>query len=431
MIGKLFALLRGRLDSSIRANVMNTGLTYGSVLIKMCVSIFTAPIFARHLSPYDFSVVGYFASFDIIIHPLIHGSFNSYYAVTFATSTEEQRKINLFNILSFLIVSNIVMMAIAYQAFNIYFHIAHVSFPIWPFMMFTMVSSYFDLFTQFLQVHQRMERQFFRFFLLNTAVTLLYIAMQLLMVVRLERGAYGRLGAQMWASIILGMLTLFILVRKHMVFKFDFSIIKKAWKFAYPLIGGNLLATPFNSYDRILLERLHNVGQFSLYNIGLGHSDYVFGFGRSLYTAFEPDILKNVTLKRKKQLYTNLITMIVMLTIPSVLYAIFARPVASFLTSGRYTDSAYYGQLGNIASYLRSLQIILTTVLMGKMRTQLLFTMNLVGFIACAILYNMMISQWGFTGGVLAKAAVPLCMMIFVIVYVKYPKIMAKRRLAG
>ncbi len=405
-----------KVRNRLGTNFKNTLLSYAATILHMAIAIFTSPIFARNLSAEDFSVVGYYNSLGLFLYPILHLAFNHYYAVTFHRSTDEQRKRTLFTLVSFLTFFNVFFLTACYFIFKLYFKFAAVSFAFTPYIFLMLIQLYFYIWFLFLQIYYRMSRKFWGYFLITSAYHACSIGAALVMVVMYKMGATGRLGGVMVGNAIVSITSL-IIMKNKMDFKFDWQILKDGLKFGGPLIVSFLVIIPYKALDSIMLEKLHDVKQFSLYVIGKNHAMYIYNFGTSIYQAFETELFRNIHLKARKQMYINIGIMTILILAPTVIYLILAKPIAAFLTSGRYTDAYHYGRIHAIGYFFLNLSVFITTVVMGKLENKMYLYINLTGAIASVVLFYVMIHYFEFTGAAITRSLVPIIMIGYVVIH--------------
>ncbi len=418
-----------KVKKRLRDNFKNTLLSYSAVIIQIAIGIFTAPIFAQNLSPTDYSIVSYYNSLVLFLYPVLHLSFGNYYSVMFHKKSEEERKRLLFNLVVFLSVFDIVLLVISYYIFVLYFNVAHVSFDLTPYIFIVLAQIYFFVWFVFQQTHYRMKREFLKYFLITTLKNVSSIGSALVLVALYKMGATGRLLGGTIGTFLAGVVSISLL-RSKMQPTFDFQIIKDALKFCGPLILSGLVIIPFRALDGILLEKKHDVDSFSLYSIGKNHANYIYVFGTSIYQAFETELFLNIHNKARKQMYINMFIMSVLLLAPTALYIIFAKPIANYLTSGRYVDAYYYGRIHAIGFFFVNVSVFIRTVVMGKQKSSMYFFINLTGALASIVLYNIMITFFGFTGAAITRSLVPITMIMFVVIYymIKWKKAKSKSK---
>lgn len=104
-------------------------------------------------------------------------------------------------------------------------------------------------------------------------------------------GAEGRMLGQTLSILFLGILAIYIFIKKRSYkvnFNIDFSAVKKALKFCMPLILGSYLYYPVNNIDKIFLERIGDIQEFGYYNLGSSIAGHFGTFFITPYMAFEP-----------------------------------------------------------------------------------------------------------------------------------------------
>ncbi len=323
-------------------NLRNSIYFFLPSILQLALNLVTSPIFARNLSYWDFSAIGYFNSIQQFFVPVLNLSMFQFYMKGYHQRTEQENKQVMSSLVLFTSMSGILMLLFGTGILWVYFNLSNVTFPLQPYVSFVFLSSYFNIFTSFIWIKYKMERSGRQFFILRSILILLSIALGLLFVVTFQWGAKGRLGATMAAQALVSIWSLRILLIN---FKINFRLVRSGLKFGYPLILVALLNFPISYIDRILLEKQNDVIQFGLYNIGVRMAGYLFLMGQALFQAFEPDFYKYASDRDIKQLFLSMASVFGFLFLANLVFSLFSKSIISLLTSGIYTDAYQYANL--------------------------------------------------------------------------------------
>jgi len=425
---KANAYLQKILSTDIFSNLQKAALYFGSSLLHLVFSVITSPIFARHLEPNDFAIIGYFGSLGVFFGPLFNLSFASYYIIRYFKQTEEENRKTLFNLIFFLNIIDVLMFGISYGALWAYFYLAKVSFPLYPFGLLTLGALAFEVFRIFLQINYRVRKKAWSFFFLSAGYVILNMAFSLLFVVTYQMGAAGKIAGPLVSKIAMTVICLYI-VRKYIRVTIDFRELKAALKLSLPLLLAAYAYFPLQHVDKLYLERLRDSYEFGFYNIGYTMASYVGLASFALYQAFEPDIYKYVAQKNRRKLFLYFSMIILFMAGMSLMFILFSRHVVDYLTAGRYTRAYQYANINVVGLLLINIFGVFQALLTALQRTRLVLMANLAGGIAALIIYKIFIVHWGFQGANWARVIVAGFMIFVGAFFVKYRNHWILRRL--
>ncbi|RZL61578.1 MAG: hypothetical protein EOO93_13125, partial [Pedobacter sp.] len=196
VIQKLIALKAFSRDNQLWAKLRSTGLYLLVPLINFSVSIFTSPIFARHLSAQEFGYFGYFNSLSTFILCFYGLLFQTYYMSVYFRETDARRKEVLATLTLFNILWNLLFFPISYLGLYLYFQLSHSQIPFYPFALLSLAGGVFGTYKGFIQVNYRLANRPIAFVLLVAGYRVLSTFASIYFVVFANMGLTGRfLGA--------------------------------------------------------------------------------------------------------------------------------------------------------------------------------------------------------------------------------------------
>jgi O-antigen/teichoic acid export membrane protein len=220
----------------------------------------------RFLTPTDYGIV---ATFNILLAVVVvfiglnmHGAINVNY---FKLKKEELKEYigNVFIVLftNFILIFIIVFFLKTYLS-NI------IKFPVKWIPIVTVIALCQSIFAINLGLWQ-VEQKSFPYGVFQISRTILNIALSLIFVVALVWGWQGRLLGVIITSIVYGIISIFVIIkRKYITFSFNKKYIKDALFFGVPLIPHALGGWIMTSIDRIFINSMVGVDATGIYTVG-------------------------------------------------------------------------------------------------------------------------------------------------------------------
>jgi O-antigen/teichoic acid export membrane protein len=400
----------------IRKNVLNSFYYFGGTFVQFLIAIITQPIYSRYLELQDFAIMGYFAAVQAILYPLFSMTLPFYYLAKYwKIENGETPQKNLSFILNFLNISNGLIAIISFVLVSIYFRVFNVSIPLTPFLFIVLAQLFFEKYKSYYLIDCRVQKNGFRFFLINILQIALNTGFSLYFVVLLKSGAAGRMSGVLSGVIITGLIALIVLIREKKYFfslKIDGKKVKPALKYCIPLIIASYAYYPIGNIDRIFLERLGNISEYGYYSIGLTISGFAGTFFLALYQSFEPDLYKFISQKKYKQYTLFTFFYILVLGTLSLIFIIFSESVVSFLTSGRYTHASSYANIFIIGIFFMQIGGVFEQLFTAYGATKLVMWRNILMGIFCVITYYFMIQHYQFQGANISRVITSIFYLI-------------------
>lgn len=268
--------------------------TYTSAsLIPMMLNLIANPFIAKNMSHEDYAITGYFTSFNTLISPIIIFYLVHYYTKSYFNLDEEGKlklKATVFKALIFFS-SGIAVLCFIALAGYMTLSSASRQFPIFPYLLMTVFAIPLTGIYTLEQTDFKMKRDSRSFFLLSTANGVSLVAMNILLVVALKWGAFGRLLSPLVVS---SSIFIYLIVRHREYFRisFDFGYFREILKFCLPLTASAMLGYFFNGYDKTYLESLGDVHEYGIYIVGAQMAGFLTTFSTAISATFQPDMYK-------------------------------------------------------------------------------------------------------------------------------------------
>jgi len=359
------------------------------------IGIAINPLMAKNLSPHDYAILGYFSSFGSIFLPISNFSLISYYLRNYFKISEQRKQIVSDTILIALLCYGFIVLIIAVACFYFYVQWAEVSFPFYPYVLLTLGPIYLNNFVTLYQVNCRVKRKADKYAQIVIFGTILSTFFAILLVVIYKYGAPGRFLALLMSSLIM---SIYCFKQLFVKLQFDFSVIKDAVKFGWPLSLSAVLWYFLTDVDRAMLEKLNDSYTFGFYNVGLQLAAYFGVFYVAIGNTFEPDIYKAIAENNKRRVAKISGLILILNAVPNLVFIVFATTIIRVLTYNRYTDASVFAQILALKNITVAFYYEAITILIGYGFTKSELMIRVIGALMCIIMFKLLISHYGFYG---------------------------------
>jgi O-antigen/teichoic acid export membrane protein len=370
-------------------------------MASMIIGLIINPFLALGLSHTDYAIIGYFASFSLILTPLIGFKFQSYYARNFFLVSEQKREKMLQTLLSLMVTFGLAVFLLFFIGYYFY-HKNYVSeIPFFPFALLSFLPIYFSSFYNIYLLDLRMKNNAKKYAIISCLNSIIAAILSIFLVVIFKYGAKGRLLSLLLVAIVL---CLYSIKAQKFHFEFDKEIVREAFSFCWPLTISGILTFFFMGIDRTFLAELNDVHTFGLYNVGLQISSYLAVFGTVLLNTFDPDLFKYTSLNLHRKVIYLTVFLVVISLIPNLIFILFSKPIISLLTSGRYTDAAHFANILCLKNITSVFAFIMSDVIIGYGYARYELVNRIIGSVLAIIIYKYLIGYWGFYGAAWGQA---------------------------
>lgn len=393
--------------------IKNLTVYFGASLIPMIVSVLTNPIFAYFLSPEDYAIIGYYASFNTLMSPFILFYMLHYYQKMYFTCNDEEREQLKALIFQSLFYFSFFLLIIALIGIFIYtvFISPNEDLPYFPYGILALLPCWFTNFYTFMCVDLKMERAskaYFRMNILNMTAT---VGVSLILVAVFKLGASGKL-----LGTLIGACVMFFIVffkwKKYLKQKFDKIQFRKMLIFCTPLVIAAMLGFFSNGYDKVYLERIVPIETLGYYSVGFTIAMYLAVFSKAIGDTFSPDIFQSIVQRQYSKCFKIVFVQIALILVIVVIFILLAPYIVYLLTAGRYVDSVPYVQILSLSAVTSCFYYALSQIVVASGLTKITLLNKVLGSILCVVLYSVFISRWGATG---AAWSVVLSHLIFAV----------------
>jgi len=366
-----------------------------SSFLSAAIGIAINPFMAKNLSPEEYAIIGYFQSFNLIILPILNFSLISYYLRNYYIIPNSRRQIVADTILIALLVYGFVALVVVCITFYFYCQWSKVSFPFFPCALLTFAPIYLQNIVTLYLVNCRLKREAGKYSKVIIFNAIFSAFFGILLVVIWKFGATGRLLATLFATAVTAVYCFKQIFGK---FQFDFSVIKSAFRFAWPLSLSAILMYFLSGVDRAMLERLNDSYTLGFYNVGIQMAGFLVIFYTAITLTFEPDIYKAIAENKKRKLAKIIGGIITLNVLPNLVFIALAPLIIGLLTYNRYTEASGFAQILALKNITVSFYYAVIVIIVGYGFTKSELMIRLIGALLCIMMYKLLIGQFGFYG---------------------------------
>lgn len=309
-------------------------------LLQKGTNFLLIPVLTLYLTTDDYGIVAVVMTINAFLNVFylmaMHGSLNRFY---YEHKEDETLIKKLFGtIVTFVLINSVVLTIIIYLGRNFLLKPFLDEINFYPYMLLGLVSVLFNpcytIFQNSLQAKQN-GRAFGKnnmlFFVTN--LTLLLVG-----VIVFNKGAIGVLGALAVTNVIFFIYSL-VSFRKEITFGIDVKILKKVFKYSFPIMPHTLSGVATNFIDRILINKLLSTASAGIYSIGNNFGSIIFLLASAINQAFVPWF--NQAVKEEKTETIPLISKSLVLFYCFIALALsfFGKEIIKTITPEVYHDS--------------------------------------------------------------------------------------------
>ena len=385
--------------SKVKQYISNLSIYFLASLIPMLLSLVSNPFVANNMSPHDYAIVGYYSAFISLFTPFINFFFIHYYSKKFY-ELNEQKRIELKAIIfkSFISLS-FGMTFIATAIVFLYSLLANkaTELSFFPFAILAMFRIPLSCVYTLELIDFRMRRKSKAFFYYSITNGVIVTSLMLSLVVGCKLGAIGHLSASLLANIFL---FIFIVIKNRYLLRypFEWTIVKEAALFCWPIVIAAMLAFFGSGYDKILLERMGDLTVLGVYTVGVTIAAHVNVFADSINSTFQPDIFENIVKRNFKKTFQIVLIKMAMLLVIVSSFIILAPYIIDILTFGRYVSSTTFAIIASLASLTSMLYYSLNQITIALGYSSVTLVNKIIGSILNVLTFNILITHFGAIG---------------------------------
>jgi O-antigen/teichoic acid export membrane protein len=243
------------------------------------------------------------------------------------------------------------------------------------------------------------------------------VASIVILVIVLKLGAVGKLAAPLFTASLFGII---YLIKRKQKFAINFTYLKEALSFCWPLIIAGMLEYFFTGVDRAMLEKLGDNHQMGLYNVAIGVTGYLLIFDRAIGNTFQPDIFKAVAQRKIKKLILIVSGKTILNVIIVLLFILFAPFLIKILTYNRYTDAYGFARILAIRNISRSIFFSISGLIVAFGFPKITLVNKIIGSALSVMIFKYLIENYGFYGGAWGQVISFICLSVVVLPFIIY-----------
>ena len=380
----------------------NLSLYFLASLIPMLLNLVMNPFIAMNMEPRDYAIVGYFSSFNALVGPLIVFYMIQYYIRNYFTVEAEERCKLKALIFKGLITFSMLLAGLSYLGIYLFIVLFNkeLDFPIFPYLLLTIIPLPLTGLYSLQTADYRMEKNANKFFGVSVTFGLTNIALNLLFVVFMKLGAFGKLFAPVVTNIVF-FVWIFYKNRGLLKVKTTSRDFITLLKFCWPLALGAMLGYFSGGFDKTSLESLHDTTTYGIYIVGAQMAGYLSVFADSIGTTFQPDVYEAIIKQKNKRLIKLYATQFIMILGVVLLYVLVAPLVISVLTAGRYVEATPFTRIIAFSTLASAIYYNINGFTIGKGYPKLYTLTTAIGSAFIILLMPLMIHKFQFYGAAL------------------------------
>jgi len=392
-------------------NIQNAGLYFAGSIVQSVLAIIAQPIYSIYLSSEEFGIIGYFAAIQSFFTPIFILGMTSIYLMRYFKQSEIENKKLLFNITFYLLIINTITIFIGYVGIYFYFRRMGINIPLNPFAWYILIALLLNNITSVVLINFRIRKKALSYFTFSSLSSILNVGIGLLFVAVFKWGAEGRMLAPIISHLFFVPYCIYIL-QKHTIIYFNFKLFIKELRVISPFVLAAYAYVPVTNIDRIFLERLNNLSELGLYNIGITIAGYAQLANVALALAFEPDIFQSVAQKNYKKLFKIFTIMFIPYSLAILTFMLFSETIISLLTAGRYIDAKVYTNIALIAVFFMGVFSFISKIFVALEKTKLNLVTNVIGGLSSIVIMYFAVTKYGYIGAAYGKILISLIMAI-------------------
>lgn len=387
---------------------------FAASLFSAFMGFVTLPVFTKFMHIHEIGIYGYVMTFNTFLIPLLSLSTESFYLkVIYQKDGNQDERRLLGSLVYFITLWILIFIGILLLAGPLIFHFAGIHVPFFPTMAVMLCSNLFYAFTVFALLRFRVRKKPWQYLFLIVFQNITTTGLAILAILYFSQSANSRITAFTTGTLLTGLVS-FVILARHMVFKIDFAIVKKALKFTYPLIPYILSTLIIDSIDRFYLEHYTkgNMTELAFYNMAFQFANIALMISISMFRSYEPVFFRltsnndHVSLVKKINQF-NLINFTC-----SILLLFASEFLLNLLTHGKFIKSGYLAEWLIVAFFIKSSILNLDTILTAMGKSKPLMYLSVFAVVLLMIFSPLIVPGYKSEGTVFLKASVYLVLFL-------------------
>lgn len=389
-------------------------------IVPKVIGLFLMPIFTRYLSPEDYGIMSYTESIAVFMYAFAILSLNSYLLRNYSEfSSEIEKKKFVGNLFVFIMSYNIVFILVFSVILSVVFEIMEIQVGFYPYMFLALLTNFFNIFAVIPMALYRIQEKAGKFVGLSLISTLLQITLSLVLIIVFDQGILGRYYGILIVSILFAGVYL-NLMRKEVIFNFNYLQLREALKFSLPLVPASISFLLLDISDRLILEQYVSLNEMGIYSIA-----YILGFAVNVvivsgYKFFEPVLFKNVQQENFIRIFYDIKNIFLFFVFSmGLLFLLFSQEILYIMATTDFYEAYMLVPIIVVAAVIKGLYMLYGVLIMVKRKTKMLSMAVVLGALVNIGINIMFIPTYGIMAAAISTVFGFLTVTIFshVLVY--------------
>ena len=325
--------------------MLTESVIYGlSGIVTSFISIFLIPIYTRIFTPYDYGIIGLLTTTSTLISMfIIFGLDNSVALWYWDRPSEEDRSKTINAWYYFMGVLSLVI-GLVFVLFSDFF--SELILNTQKYGLLVRIFGFNLVITCFQRIANmwfRIRREPFKAVIYSLCISLLIVALNLLLVVKLRWGLYGSFYSQLIGSAA-GFISITVILYRHLNLRyFDFTRLREMIKFSAPLVPASL-AFWFMSSASAYFVNLYvaDKAEIGLYQVANSVTALLSLGSWAFLQAWSPFALSISKDEKAKNVYSYVLEFYCLIGFfVACLLSMFAKDVLTIFTTDKYLGARY------------------------------------------------------------------------------------------
>lgn len=384
-------------------------------IVPRAVGLFLMPVFTQYLSPEDYGIMSYTESIAVFMYIFSVLSLNSYLLRNYVEiKSDIEKKKFVGNLFVCIMSYNIVVMFVFSAVLSFVFEMMEIQVNFFPYMFLALLTNFFNIFAVIPMALYRIQEKARKFVSISLMSAFLQIILSLLFIITFDQGILGRYYGVLIASILFAGVY-FNLMKKEVIFNFNYHQIREALKFSLPLVPASLSFLLLDISDRLILEQYVSLSQMGIYSIA-----YTLGFAVNVvinggYKAFEPILFKNMHQEKFIHIFYDIKNMFLFFVFcMGLFFLLFSQEILYLMATADFYEAYLLVPIIVIAAVIKGLYMLYGVMMMAQNKTKLLSAAAVLGATVNIGLNILFIPTYGIVAAAISTVLGFLIMTIFI-----------------
>ena len=274
---------------------------------------------------------------------------------------------------------------------------SNLSFPVFPYLALSVLSIPLSLLISLQTSEYKMEKQSSSFFRLSVSSGVANVIMNIILVVLLKQGAFGKLIAPLLVSSVV---CLYVLTknRDFVRIQIPFNSYKATFAFCWPLAMASLLEYFTSGFDKTYMMSLNDTTTYGIYIVAYQMAAYVGVFSGSITSTFQPDIYESIIKNQNKRLWKTYLTQFSLILLVVIAFVFFCPLIIRLLTAGRYVAATPYARIIVFFVLTQNIFFCANNYTIAKGYPKISLATTIIGSLVMIIVVPIIIGKYRFYG---------------------------------